>query len=190
MKPRQRQAVLARLGDKLGERGSWCGETHLQKATYLLQALTGVPTDFHFILYKYGPFSRDLRSELAEMRADGLMELMPQAAPYGPSLKTTSIAKRQLERRWPKTLERYEPHLDFVTANVGGLGVTSLERLATALWVRRELPGADEETQAERLHEVKPHVDTERALDAVRQVATLEDGAERLLADQPRPRAR
>jgi len=30
----QRAALLTELADKLRQQGSWCGETHLQKATY------------------------------------------------------------------------------------------------------------------------------------------------------------
>ena len=56
--------VITRLIETLRERGSWCGETHVQKAAFFLQELMEVPTRFHFILYKHGPFSFDLRDEL------------------------------------------------------------------------------------------------------------------------------
>ena len=56
----RRAALLTRLIQRLRDRGSWCGETHLQKASLLLQDLTGVPLGFDYILYKHGPFSFDL----------------------------------------------------------------------------------------------------------------------------------
>jgi hypothetical protein len=54
-------AVLVGLARRLYEQGSWTGETHIQKAAYLLHELLAVPFDFAFILYKHGPFSFDLR---------------------------------------------------------------------------------------------------------------------------------
>lgn len=80
-----REAVLLSLVEKLRQAGSWCGETHVQKATYFLQEVAGVPLGFPFILYKHGPFSFDLRDELTAMRADGFLTLEPRD-PYGASL--------------------------------------------------------------------------------------------------------
>jgi uncharacterized protein YwgA len=61
MKEAQNRAILVTLIKSLRSKGSWCGETHIQKAAFFLQQLTGVPIDFDFILYKHGPFSFDLR---------------------------------------------------------------------------------------------------------------------------------
>ena len=77
-----RAAVLTELADRLRANGSWTGETHLQKATYVLQELLMVPLNFEFVFYKHGPFSFDLREELTSMRADGFLVQVPQD-PYG-----------------------------------------------------------------------------------------------------------
>ncbi len=180
MKQRQREAVVAALDAKLAEQDSWCGETHLQKSVYFLQELVSVPTEFEYILYMYGPFSRELRGELGTMRADGFLELVPQPAPYGPTLVVTPAAERQLIERWPKTLRRYADGIEFVAEKLGGLGVGSLERLATALWMWREAPVADDTTLAERIHELKPHVSVEQGREAVLQVQQMEREAEKL----------
>ena len=37
MKKLQRDAVLLSLINEMKEKGSWCGETHIQKATSLLR---------------------------------------------------------------------------------------------------------------------------------------------------------
>ena len=88
----QRAAVLTALADELRKRGSWCGETHLQKATYFLQSLLGVPLGYEFILYKHGPYSFDLHDELTALCTDQLLELRPQPYPYGPSLLPTAAS--------------------------------------------------------------------------------------------------
>jgi uncharacterized protein YwgA len=179
MKRRQREAVVAAMDQRLAAHGSWCGETHLQKAVYFLQVLLGVPTEFGFILYKYGPFSRELRAELASMRADGFLELVPQPQPYGPTLQVTPIAEQQLIARWPKTLGRHSHALDFAAERLSGLGVSDLERMATALWVRRETPDARVEDQAARLNEIKPHVSPGEAMQELRKIQSMEREAAR-----------
>lgn len=177
MERRQREAVVAELGEKLREHGSWCGETHLQKSLYFLQELLEVPTGFDYILYKFGPFSPDLREELGRMRTDGFLDLVPQPAPYGPKLRTTEVARRQLIERWGKTLARYDAQLEYVAEHLGGLGVGSLERLATALWVSREMPDSDNDARAERINEVKPHVSIQAATEALETVAQMKEAA-------------
>ena len=41
-------ALLMQLLNEMRQRGSWCGETHVQKSVYLLQELFGVPLEFQF----------------------------------------------------------------------------------------------------------------------------------------------
>src|SRR2546425_12633108 len=106
-----RDVILLELLRKLREHGSWCGETHMQKATYFLQHLMQVPLDFQFILYKHGPFSFDLRDELTAMRADGLLALQPQE-PYGPSLMPGPAAP-EVEKRHRMTVQKYRKQIAF-----------------------------------------------------------------------------
>lgn len=164
------EAVLVGLARRLHDRGSWGGETHLQKAAYLLHELGGVPFDFSFILYKHGPFSFELRDELGTMRADRLVEREVQVPPYGPRFVVTDRG-RELEARFARTMERYGGALDWVAERLRDRGVMELERLATALWVTRELGGeASIEDRAGRLHQVKPHVSIADAADAVNEI--------------------
>jgi uncharacterized protein YwgA len=169
MNDTQRKVVLAALIDSLREHGSWCGETHIQKNTYALQELFGVPLDYDFILYKHGPFSFELRDELSGLRGDGLLEIEPQPRPYGPSLATTSVAAA-LEERFPKTMRRYKRQIAFVTQHLGNKGVVDLEHLSTALLVTKERPKADAEERARRLRELKPHVSLPAARRAVEKI--------------------
>ena len=169
MKRRQREAVVLALADKLREQGSWCGETHLQKAAYFLEELANVPLGLGFILYKHGPFSFELRDEITAMRADGLIHMRLQPYPYGPSLLTTDNGRR-LQKRWPKTLGKHADSIAFVAEHLGNLGVAELERLATALYITKKHPGESVEFRARRLHELKPHVSLEEAQSAVKEV--------------------
>jgi hypothetical protein len=81
----QKSAIIISLLEALQQNGSWCGETHIQKAMYCLQQIRDVPTGFEFILYKHAPSSFDLQDELTAMCADGLLEMRTKLYPYGPS---------------------------------------------------------------------------------------------------------
>ena len=49
-----RCAVVVELAEKLRQRGSWCGETRLQKALFILQDLAKFDLGYKFIIYKHG----------------------------------------------------------------------------------------------------------------------------------------
>lgn len=164
------EAVIVGLARRLYDQGSWGGETHVQKAAYLLHGLTGIPFDFEFILYKHGPFSFELRDELTSMRSDGLIDRQTQSPPYGPRILTTDRG-RQLEERFSKTMSRYQRQLDWIAAKVGDRGVIDLERLATALWVTRRMgEEASIQHRADALNELKPHVSLPLAAQAVKEI--------------------
>jgi hypothetical protein len=166
-------AVLVGLARRLYEKGSWTGETHIQKAAYLVHGLLEVPFEFDFILYKHGPFSFELRDELSTLWADGLLEREPQPPPFGPRFLVTDRG-RELEHRFQRTMRRFGDRLDWIAGRLGNRGVVELERLATALWVTREMDGeASIQDRAEALNELKPHVSVSAAGEAVREIDEL-----------------
>lgn len=168
MKRRQRDAVLLSVIENLGAEGSWCGETHIQKATYFVQELLKVPLEFDFILYKHGPFSFDLSDEITAMRADYLLGLEPRPHPYGPSIVPGESSER-IKEQFPKILEKYNPAVEFVADKFGDKGVAELERISTALYVTLTGGvGDDVESRAQRINELKPHVETDEAREAVK----------------------
>lgn len=167
MNATERKALLAHLVERLREQGSWCGETHVQKACYLLQEAAAVPTGFSFVLYKYGPFAFDLRDELTHMKAEGLLGFEVQPAPYGPKLTATPRGQRLIERLGQR-LDRFSEAVDWVAEELGSKGAGSLEALATAVMMAKRHPGASEDELVEHLRSAKPHLSTDEARDAVR----------------------
>jgi uncharacterized protein YwgA len=165
----QKAAVITRLIDKLRDKGSWCGETHVQKSIYFLQELLGVPFEYGYLFYKYGPFSFDLRDELTGFRADFLLELEPQRS-YGPKIKVTEYGKN-IQKYYGVTLKKYDRNVSFIAEKFGEKGVTELERLATAYFVKNEgKADGSIDQQARRIMELKPHIPYENAVDAVHEV--------------------
>jgi uncharacterized protein YwgA len=175
------KTILVGLIKRLADKGSWAGETHLQKAAYLLAELRGVDFDFDFILYKHGPFSFELRDELSSMRAEGFVDRFAPSPRYGPRLVVTARGK-ELEQRFAKTMQRYGESLDWITDVLGDRGVMDLERLATAMWVTRQSPDESVRARAEALTDVKPHISLEAAVESVEEI-------DRLLAEQEQPAA-
>jgi uncharacterized protein YwgA len=164
MKELQQASVVLALAESLRRSGSWTGETHIQKTAYFLQELLRVPSGFHFILYKHGPYSFDLSDTLTMMRANGYVELEPRY-PYGPSVKPSPSSKI-LQRLFKMTLRKFEPHVEFVVGRLSAKGVKDLERLATALYVTKD-PAVPPEQRAKRITELKPHVPFSDALASV-----------------------
>lgn len=172
----KRAAILTRLIKSLRERGSWCGETHVQKSTLFLQDLMRVPLELDFILYKHGPFSFDLRDELTALRADDLLMLEPHR-PYGPRIVPTDRSE-YIQGIFSRTMKDYDDKIEFVAESLGDKGVADLERLATALYVtQRARAGTSGDARAKEINRLKPHISVERAGAAVEEVDRIVDEA-------------
>jgi hypothetical protein len=169
----QQSALILDLAAHLRNCGSWAGETHVQKGAYLLQSLLGVPAGFEFVLYKHGPFSFDLRDALGQMEAERFIELREQPYPYGPKI---------FEGRTAETLRRfagpqqYEPHLTFLSRQLGNANVSELERVATALYVTLD-PEIVPAARVNRLVELKPHIPVAEAPAAFRRLEEIRSAA-------------
>ena len=183
MKPVEKNVIVLELADRLREKGSWCGETHVQKAVYFLQELLKVQLDFDFVLYKHGPFSFELQDELVSLRAYELLELEPQPNGYGPKL-ILSESGRALEQKSLGIVNQYSRQIDWLAGQLGKEGVVRLERLGTALYVSREkqLAGKSEDEIITRVVELKPHVTKDQAELALREIRKMEKESQSILA--------
>src|SRR5690242_608319 len=86
--------LVVGLAKKLRSHGSWCGETHLQKALYILQDLSKSNFGYKYVIYKHGPYSFELNNELTAMRAANILDLQFPRQGYGPSIVPTSFGER------------------------------------------------------------------------------------------------
>jgi uncharacterized protein YwgA len=177
----QRAAVVVSLIKALKAKDSWCAETNVQKACFFLQELTGVPLDLEFVLYKYGPYSFALTDELTAMRADSILGLRVRDPKYGPCYVLGELASSLLDR-YPKTVRQCENEVQFVAQQLGSKGVADLERVATALYVRKQTRAAPLNERAKRITELKPHVPFPDAQAAVREVDAMFEEAEKFVA--------
>jgi hypothetical protein len=174
MNPKDQFSVLLDLVVELRNNGSWTGETHVQKATYLLQELLGLPTGFEFVLYKHGPFSFELREAIERMEAGRLIELEEQPYPYGPKIAEGAAAKRFRTSTQPAAT--FPQKIAFISKELGSAGVADLERIATALFVTRDSEIA-QSRRAQRLVQLKPHVQIDEAEQAFARLEQISKAA-------------
>ncbi|MFA7462987.1 MAG: hypothetical protein WCY59_07585 [Anaerovoracaceae bacterium] len=167
-----RAAIIVSLIEALKAKDSWCGETNVQKACFFLQELADVPLALEFVLYKYGPYSFELTDELTSMRADGFLALRVRDPRYGPCYVPGELAG-PLRERYPKTIARYANEVECVAQWLGDKGVADLERVATALYIRKKASDTDEDERARRIHDLKPHISISDARAAIREVEEM-----------------
>lgn len=162
-----RYAVILDLIKKLRSKGSWCGETHVQKAAFILQNLSKSKMGYKFVIYKHGPYSFDLKSELTAMKASEIIDVTFPQEGYGPSLKATKFGDRLYEVNKDDVV-KYSRLNEFVANWFGSKDVRYLEKVATAYFITSKYPREAVESRAKRLHSLKPHVDLHAAEEAVR----------------------
>jgi uncharacterized protein YwgA len=151
----------------LRQAGSWCGETHVQKACYLLSALLDENPGWQFVLYRHGPYSFDLHDDVVTAQAMGWLTQHAQP-PYGPSLEVTEDGARLLHGL-EEAAGQHKARIDFIARRVGPRNVFELEQLATAVYVKREVvPGVTAADELSRqVRTLKPHVSESAAQRAV-----------------------
>lgn len=168
----EKRALILFLLKKMRESGSWCGETHVQKCLYFLQSLFRIPTGFNYILYKHGPYSFELSDELTAMRADYCLRLEPRK-PYGPSLSHGVLSEKLIQKYFQRIIE-YDEAVSFIAEKLSNKTVKDLEKVATALYIKREKDWQDERDLIQQMVTLKPHISLEDASEAVKFLKELE----------------
>jgi hypothetical protein len=168
MEKLDRDALLLSLAAQMRAEGSWCGETHVQKCAFFFQSLFEPELALPFVMYKHGPFSFELREELTEMRADDALALIPQPAPYGPTYEVTEVGKRLINSR-RALVGKHDKGLSLVAVRLSPKGVSDLERLATALYIRSSNE-IEEKNWVDAFVTLKPHISLTEAEWAFKEV--------------------
>ena len=164
-----RCALVVQLAKRLRDRGSWCGETHLQKALYILQDISKSNFGYKYVIYKHGPYSFDLNSELAAMRSANILQFHFPREGYGPSIVPTEFGRRVYEAN-QENVRDYDRFVDFVADWFAGSDVRNLEKIATAYFVTLKNPRLPVAERARKINFLKPHVDIIAAEQAVQAV--------------------
>lgn len=162
-----RYAIILDLAKKLRARGSWCGETHIQKAAFILQQISKSKLGYKFVLYKHGPYSFDLSDEITAMKASEIVEFVFPQKGYGPSVRLTRFGEKLYDVN-REEIDKYARISDFVANWFGSRDVRYLERVATAYFITCKHVREPVSSRAKRLVTLKPHIDLPAAEEAVR----------------------
>jgi len=159
----KKHAVILAVIEHLRANGSWTGKTHVQKSLFLINETSNPRIPFDFVLYKHGPYSFDVETELEQMKSYAAVKAEPVSG-YGVVLKPDMNA--ELVKQMAKLTDNEARHIADVCRFVGGMGVTDLEKVATSAWVRNRENIVDPKQVALRVNELKPHISLEEASNA------------------------
>lgn len=146
----------------LRENYSWSGETHLQKALFFLNNHYPDVLDSEFVLYKHGPYSFEMHDLISSLCIYGLVEREPQP-PYGPKLGLTGKGEAFLDKNLGQVDKEYHLGVQRIALSFGQKKVSELEKVATALWFKKQYQGEKEADLAEQINDIKPHISVEEA---------------------------
>ena len=121
-------AVVAYVAQQWESTTTQLGRTVMQKVCYFLKA-KGVPLDYTFEMYHYGPYSQELYFRLDELVADGIIKDMsstPKKSVYVPDEKDNEILEMHYESLMP-----YRDDINQIIKLLTNFGPADLELLAT-----------------------------------------------------------
>jgi uncharacterized protein YwgA len=164
--------LIGGIAKALRDRGSWTGETHIQKASYIAKVVREVPFESDFVLYKHGPFSFDLSKSISHMVGRSFLYLEVNPG-YGPSYRLSEQLWKALDNSLQQYYKTYESSILSICTILAKKNVAELERIATAVYVSSNHPLFDSEENASMIMRLKPHITRELALEAVCEARTL-----------------
>jgi hypothetical protein len=138
------------------------GRTALMKYMYFLQTLRDVPLGYRFSMYSYGPFDSDVLADLSSAEALSAVKASPIQFPggYGYQIRPAAEAK-SLKDLSSSFLAKYQPDIDWVLTEFGGLNSADLELASTIIYVDREFGDAENHVLVNdierRVSDIKPH---------------------------------
>jgi uncharacterized protein YwgA len=167
--PETRVAILARMVKKAP--GQALGRTQVMKLFYFLQELKGVPLEYDFRLFNYGPFDSEVLSDLSS--ACGLETVVEKTIIYPSGYRYAITPGPQADRLDGELDHTLTSVVDQTVREFGAFSASELELRSTILFVDREFAGAGQNTSAdeiiERVRQIKPHFEShvirERVLD-------------------------
>ena len=176
MDTQERRSFIARLVQSMRVNGSWAGETHIQKCMLFLQELMKVPAGYEFVLYHHGPFSFDLRKELANLSAGLVLDLESHER-YGPSFMLGHWGNQAAQDS-----DAYQDEIAFIADRVSGFDTRMLERISTGFFIQTKYTEMSDGEVADRVCELKPHITRDQMMAAMSTVSELRKAAQEIVS--------
>jgi len=171
----RRLGVFAKLAKLSGQA---FGRTVLMKLCYFLQALKGVPLNYEFSLYSYGPFDSDVLADLQTAEELQILEstVHHYSGGYGYSISPGRNA--QLAEQYAESfLEKYQEPIQWAASTFARRSAADLELISTLVFVTRENPSVSDTGLNSLVRAIKPHFsisEVKRQIDWLRSEGLLE----------------
>ncbi len=169
----ERWGVIIKLVEETEKRESRAGHTFIQKLTYLLQELFGIPLGYVFYLYYYGPYSDEVWGDLTAMQDTEFLTITADSNGYGYWIRTTD-KKEWLE---DKAANLPEERIEELVELLRDQPVRILELIATTHFIYKDLEKKErfsENTLVDNLLALKPHFSQKEVKDAFKIVKEIE----------------
>ena len=139
-----RFAIIRYLVDSLGD----VGKTKIQKIMYFLQHAFGVPLDYVYTMYYFGPYSEELNTDLLDMKLQDYLDIKPSPDGYGYHVRAGNEVIDSIDNK----IKPYKRQLDGCLDKFGDFPALYLELLGTLYFVKHS---EDELTKDEIIEKVK-----------------------------------
>jgi uncharacterized protein YwgA len=166
MTTKKEMVLIGGVAKFLRERGSWTGETHIQKTAFIAKTKREVPFESDFVLYKHGPFSFDMNKSIGHMLTRGVLTAYTNPG-YGPSFRLNEALWRAIDKTVGGYFDQFETDLGIICDITAGKNVAELERIATAVYVIDSFPDVAPDEQAATICKLKPHISRDLAIQAI-----------------------
>lgn len=180
MDGKERRSLMCKLINMMREKGSWAGETHIQKTVMFLQELMRVPLCYRFVIYKHGPYSFDLHRELGEMVSRRQIDIELRYPGYGPSFRLG----RWGEKNVGISTDDYDDAIFFVSERLSTKNARELESLSTAFFLKEENPDWGDARLAEQMLKIKPHITADQAYSAIKEEGKVREAASSVIINR------
>jgi uncharacterized protein YwgA len=140
MKTQQRwQLRWSLLSELVAQAPNKLGRTAIMKLAYFLQTLKGVPLEYDFKLYTYGPFQSDVLNDVSQLESLGALksEMISFASGYGYEF-TVGTKRENLLKLTGNPQDTYQEEIKWVLEEFGGKKAGDLELLSTIVFADQE----------------------------------------------------
>ena len=162
-------ALVAYLASQQGGKGT-LGKKAVQKYIHILSSLSGLDVGYEFSFYTYGPFSRDLASDLDILDGAKAINVRYNSADNAYSITATPMTHAIAQTLSPALIAE----ADRVWGLFSGRTAKELELISTALFVSDEegLPMASSDMTS-RIQALKPKYSVSEVMAAQAELASI-----------------
>lgn len=165
----QRLALLAELS-----RRARLGRTAIMKFLFFLQESKGVPLNYHFSLYSYGPFDSEVLADISTAERLNVLKSSVVYYPSGTGYQYAAGAEANgIDDLAGDFLEHHRSDVEWVLTNFSRKTAGELELLSTILFIVKYQNPKTIPNLVEQVAKVKPHFTREQIQMAFQELVTL-----------------